>query len=139
MRSILDPASCEAVTHIVPAPPPIDAETYAKSNMPFFVLEEKPEERLEGGDFENVQSVSAMDREKGVSEEQSFDPTKPVQCQCGIRLCDCVYVFPASLRCRYLVVVADKRENLVCVRATIHFATFASKSSIRKVQSAGAL
>jgi hypothetical protein len=94
---ILDPASCEAVTHIVPAPPPIDAETYAKSNMPFFVLEEKPDERLEGGDFDNVKSVSAMDKEKGVSEEQSLDPTKPVQCQCEVRLCDCVYVCPVSL------------------------------------------
>ena len=54
---ILDPASCEAVTHIVPPPPPIDAKTYAESNMPFFVLEERPDERLEGGDFDHVKSV----------------------------------------------------------------------------------
>jgi hypothetical protein len=93
---ILDPASCEAVTHVVSAPPPMDAETYAKSNLPFYVVEEQPENRLEGGDFHNVKSVSAMDKEKEVVKEQSLDPTKPTQCQCGIRLCDCVYVSPMS-------------------------------------------
>lgn len=88
---ILDPASCEAVTHIVPAPPPIDAETHAKQNHAFYVVEEQQDNRLGGGDFDNVKSVSAVDEERGTT-EQSLDPTKPTPCQCEIRLCDCVYV-----------------------------------------------
>jgi hypothetical protein len=89
---ILDPASCEAVTHVVPAPPPIDAMGYVEANMPFFVVEEQAENRVDGGDFENVISVSAMDRERGVATEPSLDPSKPTQCKCAVRLCDCVYV-----------------------------------------------
>ena len=91
---ILDPASCEAVTHIVPPPPPIDAEAYVKQDIPFFVVEEQPESRLEGGHFDSVQSVSAMDKAQGISQEQSLDPQVPTQCQCGVRLCDCAYVSP---------------------------------------------
>lgn len=87
---ILDPASCEAVTHIVPPPPPMDATAYAKSNLPLSVVEEKPDERLDGGDFGEVKSVSTMDKQGGVKDEQSLDPTKPTQCGCGVRLCDCV-------------------------------------------------
>jgi len=90
---ILDPTSCEVVIHVVPQPPPIDAMGYVEANMPFFVVEEQPENRVDGGDFENVISVSSMDKEKGVATEPSLDPSKPAQCKCGVRLCDCVYVF----------------------------------------------
>lgn len=38
---ILDPASCEAVTHIVSPPPPIGAEEYIKEDLPFFVGDEQ--------------------------------------------------------------------------------------------------
>ena len=82
--------SCEAVTHIVPPPPPIDVMGYAEDGGQFFVVEEQPESRLEGGDFENVKSVSAMDEEKTVQAEPSLDLATPMQCRCGIRMCDCV-------------------------------------------------
>ena len=36
---LLDPASCEKVTHVVPPPPPIDAMGYVEADMPFFVVE----------------------------------------------------------------------------------------------------
>jgi hypothetical protein len=94
---ILDPAICESVTHIVSAPPPIDAETYAKTELPLYVVEERPDERLEGGDFDNVKSVSAMDKHKGLIEEHPLDPTLLTECKCGVRLCDCVYVFAANI------------------------------------------
>jgi hypothetical protein len=88
---ILDPASCEAVTHIVPQPPPIDVAAYAEANMPFFVIEEQVDNRVDGGDFDNVISVSAMDNVKGVSTEPSLDPSKPSMCKvCEARLCDCM-------------------------------------------------
>jgi hypothetical protein len=92
---ILDPASCERVTHIVPKPPPMDAQRYAEDNLPFFVVEEQVNHRLEGGDFDAVRSVSAMDQAQGVTTEPSLDPSKPVACGlCKTRLCDCVYVRP---------------------------------------------
>jgi hypothetical protein len=95
---ILDPASYEAVTHIIPPPPPMDATEYTEANMPFYVVEEQVDNRVEGGDFENVISVSAMDKEKGVVTEPALDPSKPTMCRsCEVRLCDCVYVFPPSL------------------------------------------
>lgn len=88
---ILDPTSCENVTHIVPQPPPLSAEEYVEANMPFFVVEEQVENRVEAGDFGNVVSVSAMDKEKGVTTEPEFDPTKPRMCkECETRLCDCM-------------------------------------------------
>lgn len=87
---ILDPMSCEAVTHIVPLPPPIDVKGYAEGGGQFFVIEEQPENRLEGGDFEDIKSVSALDKEKAVPAEAELDPTTPMQCKCGIRMCDCV-------------------------------------------------
>lgn len=49
--------------------------------------------RLEGGDFEGVKSVSAMDKMKGVVMEAPIDPSKPTMClRCKVRLCDCMYV-----------------------------------------------
>lgn len=87
---ILDPASCENVTHIVPPPPPIDAMGYVEEGGAFFVVQEQPENRVDGGDFDNVKSVSAMDKAKGVAIEPALDPSQPTQCSCAIRLCDCV-------------------------------------------------
>ncbi|KAF2178128.1 hypothetical protein K469DRAFT_676307 [Zopfia rhizophila CBS 207.26] len=88
---ILDPASCEKVTHIVPPPPPIDAKTYAEQDGPFFVVEEQVDNRVEGGDFDNVKSVSQMDKKAGVTTEPEFDPLKPKMCTaCSLRLCDCI-------------------------------------------------
>jgi hypothetical protein len=62
---------------------------YAKAGLPLYVVEEQPDNRLEGGDFADVKSVSAMDKQQG-TKEQTLDPTKPTQCHCGMRLCDCV-------------------------------------------------
>lgn len=88
---ILDPASCEKVTHIVPPPPPIDAMGYVEADMPFFVVEEQVDNRVDGGDFDNITSVSAMDKEKGVTTELAFDLSKPKMCkECETRLCDCM-------------------------------------------------
>ena len=79
------------MTHIVPPPPPIDAMGYVEANMPFFVVEEQVDNRVDGGDFDNVISVSAMDKEKGVTVEPTFDPSKPKMCkECETRLCDCM-------------------------------------------------
>lgn len=88
---ILDPASCEAVTHIVSPPPPIGADEYIKKDLPFFVVDELVDKRVDGGDFDNVKSVSAMDAQNGVVKEPDLDPTKPIVCgECETRLCDCV-------------------------------------------------
>ena len=87
---ILDPTSCEAVTHIVPPPPPIDTKSYIKEGGSFFVVEEQPENRLDGGNFEDIKSVSAMDQAKGIGTEPSLDPSQQTRCKCGVRLCDCV-------------------------------------------------
>ncbi|KIW90986.1 uncharacterized protein Z519_08769 [Cladophialophora bantiana CBS 173.52] len=86
---ILDPASSEAVTHIVPPRPPTDAIGYIKEDGSFFVVEEQPENRVEDGDFDNVKSVSGMDKDQAVEPESSLDPTQAAQCKCGIRFCDC--------------------------------------------------
>lgn len=88
---ILDPVSCEKVTHIVPRPPTTDARSYAAAGGKFFVVEEKVNERLDGGDFDNVKSISQMDQFVGVTTEPELDPTKPKMCTtCEIRLCDCM-------------------------------------------------
>lgn len=82
--------SWEAVTHIVPPPPPIDTQQYAQDGGQFFVVEEQPDNRLDGGNFESVKSVSAMDKEKLAQTDGSLDPKTPKPCKCGIRMCDCV-------------------------------------------------
>ncbi|XP_014558657.1 hypothetical protein COCVIDRAFT_24905 [Bipolaris victoriae FI3] len=88
---MLDPESCEIVTHIVPRPPPIDAKRYAKTGGQFWVVEEKVDERLDGGDFDSVKSVSQMDKHVGITTEPEFNPTRPKMCTtCEIRLCDCI-------------------------------------------------
>lgn len=86
-----DLESCEKVTHIVPPSPPIGAEEYIKEGLPFFVVDEQVNRRVEGGDFDNVKSVSGMDAQKGVASSLECDPNKPVPCEeCGMRLCDCM-------------------------------------------------
>ncbi|CAN9298580.1 unnamed protein product [Alternaria alternata] len=88
---ILDPVSCEKVTHIVPRPPSMDAKAYTEASGQFFVVKEKVDERLHGGDFDNVKSVIQMDQQVGISTEPEFDPTKPKMCTtCELRLCDCM-------------------------------------------------
>lgn len=87
---ILDPASCEKVTHIVALPPPKDAKSYASNGGKFFVVKEQVDNRVEGGDFKGVKSVSQMDEHIGVKEDE-FDPTKPSMCaKCKTRLTDCI-------------------------------------------------
>lgn len=87
---ILDPASCEEVTHIVQEPP-MSAQAYIDADLPFFVIEENVENRLDKGDFEQVVSVSEMDKKIGVTTEPSFDPNTPEMCEeCSLRLCDCM-------------------------------------------------
>ncbi|KAJ5460085.1 uncharacterized protein N7458_001637 [Penicillium daleae] len=90
---ILDPVSCESVTHIVPPPIPMSAYEAILAKLPFFVVSEQIDNRLEGGDFDNVKSVSKMDETKGIASEPSLDPNQPIMCSsCEKRLCDCVYV-----------------------------------------------
>ncbi|ENI00582.1 hypothetical protein COCC4DRAFT_53609 [Bipolaris maydis ATCC 48331] len=88
---MLDPESCEKVTHIVPRPPPMDVKRYAKTGGQFWVVEEKVDERLDGGDFNNVKSVSQMDKHVGITTEPEFNPVRPKMCTtCEMRLCDCI-------------------------------------------------
>lgn len=83
--------TCERFTHVVPPPPPIDTEMYLKANFPFYVVEEQVDNRLEGGEFDDVKSVSALDKEKGINTESIFDPSKPTRCsECKIRICHCM-------------------------------------------------
>lgn len=96
---ILDPNSCESVTHIVPPPIPMSVHDAVLAKLPFFVVEEQIDNRLDGGDFDSVKSVSKMDEAKGIASEPTLDPNQPVMCSsCEKRLCDCVYVaVPAEL------------------------------------------
>lgn len=64
---------------------------YVDANLPFFVVEEQVDNRVDGGDFGNVDSVAAMDKKKGVTTEPAFDPSQPKMCkECETRLCDCM-------------------------------------------------
>lgn len=88
---MLDPDSFEKVTHIVPRPPPIDVSEYVEAGGEFYVVDEKIDERLDGGDFDNVKSVSHMDQQVGITTDPEFDPAKPKMCStCEVRLCDCM-------------------------------------------------
>ena len=88
---ILDPINCEKVTHVVPTPPSTDVKAYTEAGGKYFVVEEKVDERLDGGDFDNVKSVSQMDQHIGIGTEPEFDPMKPKMCTtCELRLCDCM-------------------------------------------------
>lgn len=77
---ILDPISCESVTHLVPPPIPMNAYVAVLANMAFFVVEEQIDDRVEGGDFDNIKSVSKMDETKGIAFEPSLDPNQPTMC-----------------------------------------------------------
>lgn len=76
----------------MPAPPPIDAKSYAKGGGKFYVVEEQVDNRVDGGDFEGLKSVSEMDEHVGVQgEQEEFDPRKSRSCpSCVVRLCDCM-------------------------------------------------
>jgi hypothetical protein len=56
---IFSPNTFEALTHIVPHPTPISAAAYASEGLPFFVVEEDPDNRLDGSEtLASVMSVS---------------------------------------------------------------------------------
>lgn len=87
---IIDPASCEQATHIVPEPP-MDTQTYIDADLPFFVVEENADNRLDEGDFHHVVSVSEMHKKIGVTTQSEFNPNRPKMCEeCLLRLCDCM-------------------------------------------------
>ena len=91
---ILQPSDFEAVTHIVPPKTPITTEEYIKAGIPFYAVEEDPDQRLDGSaTLAGVKSISAMDNEVVVDEaDTEFDPLKPKRCAtCAVRLCDCMY------------------------------------------------
>jgi hypothetical protein len=91
---IFSPASFEAVTHIVPHDVPITAKDYADAGLPFFVVEEDTENRIDGSEtLDAVKSVSEMDKQIGVDTTgaSSADTKVPKQCGvCKVRLCDCM-------------------------------------------------
>lgn len=69
----------------------MDVKRYAKTGGQFWVVEEKVDERLDGGDFNNVKSVSQMDKHVGITTEPEFNPVRPKMCTtCEMRLCDCM-------------------------------------------------
>lgn len=69
----------------------MEAYEYISAKLPFFVVEEQINNRLSGGDFDNVKSVSQMDEIKGINSEPTFDPSLPTMCKnCEKRLCDCM-------------------------------------------------
>ncbi|KAL2867674.1 uncharacterized protein BJX67DRAFT_352058 [Aspergillus lucknowensis] len=91
---ILNPPDFEDVTHIVPPETPITTEEYLAASIPFFAVEEDPDQRLGGSTaLAGVESISAMDEHVGVHDGSSteFDPLKPKRCgTCAVRLCDCI-------------------------------------------------
>lgn len=94
---ILHPSAFEAVTHVLAPKTPIATEEYLAAGIPFYAIEEDPDQRLDGSEeLAGVKSVSAMDSHVGVQDGSStdFDPKKPKRCaKCAVRLCDCMYVF----------------------------------------------
>lgn len=91
---ILSPETFEAVTHIYAHSTPITAKDYAELGLPFFVIEEDMDNRLDGSDALNaVKSVSQMDAHVGVdiSGDASDDTKLPKRCEiCKTALCDCM-------------------------------------------------
>ncbi|KAL4787455.1 hypothetical protein BJX76DRAFT_363397 [Aspergillus varians] len=91
---ILHPPDFEAVTHILPPKTPITMEEYLAAGIHFFVIEEDPDQRLDGSAaLAGVKSISTMDEHIGVHDNLSteFDPLKPKRCgTCAVRLCDCI-------------------------------------------------
>ncbi|OJJ63984.1 hypothetical protein ASPSYDRAFT_26018 [Aspergillus sydowii CBS 593.65] len=91
---ILHPSFFEAVTHFLAPKTPISTQEYLAAGIPFFAVEEDPDQRLDGSEvLAGVKSVSAMDSHVGVQDGSStdFDPLKPKRCtKCAVRLCDCI-------------------------------------------------
>ncbi|KAI9886853.1 MAG: hypothetical protein M1823_001352 [Watsoniomyces obsoletus] len=81
----------EAITHIMAPPTPITAEHYTELGLPFFVIEEERDQRIDGGDaLKEVKSVSAMDKKVGL-EDAALNQVEPGICKgCSIRLTDCM-------------------------------------------------
>lgn len=94
---IFHPSYFEAVTHVLAPKTPISTQEYLDAGIPFYAVEEDPDQRLDGPKvLAGVKSVSAMDSHVGVDDGTSadFDPLKPKRCaSCAVRLCDCMYVF----------------------------------------------
>ncbi|KAF8540479.1 hypothetical protein BDD12DRAFT_804492 [Trichophaea hybrida] len=88
---IFSPASFEAVTHIVPYDVPITAKDYADAGLPFFVIEEDPDNRIDGSEtLDAVKSVSKMDEQIGVdtSGASSTDTKAPKRVRpCNHQFC----------------------------------------------------
>ncbi|KAL3431832.1 hypothetical protein BDV09DRAFT_206421 [Aspergillus tetrazonus] len=86
---ILQPSDFEAVTHIIPPKTPITIEEYIKAGIPFYAVEEDPDQRLDGSaTLAGLKSISAIDNEVGVDEaDTEFDPLKPKRCA-TIRPCN---------------------------------------------------
>ncbi|RAR04564.1 methionyl-trna formyltransferase [Stemphylium lycopersici] len=58
---LLSPTKTQGTRH----PPLVHVEEYTQVGGQFFVVEEKVDDRLDGGDFDNVKSVSRMDKHIG--------------------------------------------------------------------------
>lgn len=99
---ILDSSIFEALTHIVPPMVPLTPQAYKEAGLPFYVLEEEIDNRIDGGQaLKEVKSVSTMDKEVGVGSgsDTTGDTLRPKGCEiCKVRLCDCMYV--SSFRSR---------------------------------------
>ena len=98
---IISPASFEAVTHIVPPETPITARAYADAGLPFYVVEEGIENRLDSSDtLGAVKSVSQIDKQISVGDcgALSLDTGAPRRCGvCKTSLCDCMCVIPPRI------------------------------------------
>ncbi|KAL4751101.1 hypothetical protein BDW72DRAFT_212901 [Aspergillus terricola var. indicus] len=139
---ILQPSDFEAVTHIVPPRTPITTEEYIKAGIPFYAVEEDPDQRLDGSaTLAGVKSISAMDDEIGVDEaDTEFDPLKPKRCAtCAVRLCDCI-VRPCNHQFCHMCIKAvasagetshdEQKRCPICAAAVSHVAGFSAPMNL---------
>ncbi|KAL4766664.1 uncharacterized protein BDW70DRAFT_155322 [Aspergillus foveolatus] len=139
---ILQPSDFEAVTHIVPPKTPITTEEYIEAGIPFYVVDEDPDQRLDGSaTLAGVKSISAMDNEVGVDEaDTEFDPLKPKRCAtCAVRLCDCI-IRPCNHQFCHMCVKAvappgktshdEQKRCPVCAAVVSHVAGFSAPMNL---------
>ncbi|KAL4818499.1 hypothetical protein BDW67DRAFT_182658 [Aspergillus spinulosporus] len=139
---ILQPSDFEAVTHIVPPKTPITIGEYIKAGIPFYAVEEDPDQRLDGSaTLAGVKSIGAMDNEVGVDEaDTEFDPLKPKRCAtCAVRLCDCI-VRPCNHQFCHICIKAvalpgktsldEQKRCPVCAAAISHVAGFSAPMNL---------
>ncbi|KAL4774496.1 hypothetical protein BDW60DRAFT_205069 [Aspergillus nidulans var. acristatus] len=140
---ILQPSDFEAVTHIVPPRAPITIEEYIEAGIPFYAVEEDPDQRLDGSaTLAGIKSISAMDNEVGVNEaDTEFDPLKPKRCAtCAVRLCDCI-IRPCNHQFYHMCIKAvappgktshdEQKRCPVCAAADIsHVAGFSAPMNL---------